>query len=71
MLICVGLEAKEAVYKMYGEKGLIFKEDICIQKSQWRTRHLGVRLCKGELAAELTVHYKRIEECVLSWVFNG
>ncbi len=63
--------AKEAVYKMYGEKGLIFKEDICILKRNYELGTLAVRLGKGELAAELTVHYKRIEECVLSWVFNG
>lgn len=63
--------AKEAVYKMYGEKGLIFKEDICIQKRDDERAALTVRLCKGELDAELTVHYKRIDECVLSWVFNA
>jgi 4'-phosphopantetheinyl transferase len=60
--------AKESVYKMHGEKKLLFKEQIRIEQHDPTTCVLYVRLKLDGTQQLLRVRYQFVNECVLSWV---
>jgi 4'-phosphopantetheinyl transferase len=60
--------AKEAVYKMYGNKQLVFKEHIRIVGRNEATQSLDIHLTGADQSRQLQVPYCFWEEVVLSWV---
>ncbi|MDP2187234.1 MAG: 4'-phosphopantetheinyl transferase superfamily protein [Sphingobacteriaceae bacterium] len=60
--------AKEAVYKMYGSKQLIFKEHIRIVERDHAAQLLRVLLASPEQELQLQLPYCFLDEVVLSWV---
>ena len=60
--------AKESVYKMHGEKKLLFKDQMVIEKQDVAAGHLHLRLKLPSTEQLLRVRYHFINECVLSWV---
>jgi len=60
--------AKESVYKMHGEKKLLFKEQMLIERQDQSARLLHMRLILPATQLLLRVRYHFINECVLSWV---
>lgn len=66
--------AKEAVYKMYGERGLIFKEDMCITAHLPAQKLLHIQLKREKVKQQLELSYLIENDLVLCWVqqpFNG
>ena len=60
--------AKESVYKMHGEKKLLFKEQMVIEAQDLDAGQLHVRLILPATEQLLRVRYQFINNCVLSWV---
>lgn len=60
--------AKESVYKMHGEKKLLFKEQMVIEAQDLDTGQMQVRLILPATEQLLRVRYQFINDCVLSWV---
>ncbi len=60
--------AKESVYKMHGEKKLLFKEQIVIEKNDPEEGLLHVRLYLPSVEQLLRVRYQFVHDCILSWV---
>lgn len=70
--LMLGWSAKEAVYKLFGERGLIFKEHMQIErKAEGDTSLLLVRLKLDARDELLPVHYRYQDDCVLTWVCQG
>ncbi len=63
--------AKEAVYKMYGSKQLIFKEHIRIVGRDEAMQQLEIHLTGADQSRQLQVSYCFVEEVVLSWVLQS
>jgi 4'-phosphopantetheinyl transferase len=61
--------AKEAVYKMYGAKKLLFKEHMQIQAVDFEQQTLQMRLVSPQETKVLTVHFVLNREKVVSWVY--
>lgn len=59
---------KETVYKMYGNKKLIFKEHILLLERNNETREVLVNLVTPDEQQRLQVGFCFLEEVVLSWV---
>jgi 4'-phosphopantetheinyl transferase len=59
---------KEAVYKMYGSKQLIFKEHICLLGRDNDTQEVMVDLVSPNQNQRLHVSFCFLDEVVLSWV---
>lgn len=66
--LMLGWSAKEAVYKRYGARGLVFKEHMQIEAHQPERGLLSLHLTVHELDLTLPVHYIFQDECVLVWV---
>lgn len=60
--------AKESVYKMHGEKKLLFKEQMLIEGKDADVCELYIRLLLPTTEQHLRVRYQFINDCVLSWV---
>lgn len=60
--------AKESVYKMHGEKKLLFKEQMVIEAQDLDAKQLHMRLILPATEQLLRVRYQIINDCVLSWV---
>lgn len=60
--------AKESVYKMHGEKKLLFKEQMVIEGQDSAAQWLQLRLILPTTQQLLRVRYQFINDCVLSWV---
>lgn len=60
--------AKESVYKLHGEKKLLFKEQMIIEKQDVDAGLLVVRLILPTIEQVLRVRYQFINDCILSWV---
>lgn len=67
-MLMLAWSAKEAVYKLYGQKGLIFKNDISIESIDITESQLVLRLQKTASAVQLKVDYLFFEGLVMSWV---
>jgi 4'-phosphopantetheinyl transferase EntD len=59
---------KEAVYKMYGSKKLLFKEHIRLTERNNEVQVVRVDLVTPEYQQHLQVAFCFLEEVVLSWV---
>lgn len=62
--------AKEAVYKMYGSKQLVFKEHIRLLERDEAAQLLHVQLLDGDGERPLQLPYCFLEDVVLSWVLQ-
>lgn len=60
--------AKESVYKMHGEKKLLFKEQMVIEAQDLDAGQLHLRLILPATEQLLRVRYQFVNDCVLSWV---
>jgi phosphopantetheinyl transferase len=60
--------AKESVYKMHGEKKLLFKEQMIIEGHDTAAQCLHLRLILPATHQWLRIRYHFINDCVLSWV---
>lgn len=60
--------AKESVYKMHGEKKLLFKEQMIIEGHDKTAQCLHLRLILPATHQLLRIRYHFINDCVLSWV---
>ncbi len=60
--------AKEAVYKLYGQKELVFKEHMLITGLDTAEQQLEIHLRKGAISGKLKIDYCFFGELVLSWV---
>lgn len=60
--------AKESVYKMHGEKKLLFKEQMVIEGHNQEASLLHMRLILPTIEQLLRVRYQFVNDCVLSWV---
>ncbi|GEM_PF-938272 len=67
-MLMLAWSAKEAVYKMYGQKGLIFKTDMHIKTVNTTTHQVFVALNKAELSVFLQLDYLFFDGLVMSWV---
>lgn len=67
-MLMLAWSAKEAVYKMYGEKGLLFKADMSIEAVHPADNKLQLRLRKKENSVLLDVNYQFFDGLVMSWV---
>lgn len=66
--LMLGWTAKEAVYKMHGERKIIFKEQMHIEERVDEKGCLKVRLKLPTYEQLLKVRFHVLEQCVLSWV---
>ncbi len=60
--------AKESVYKLHGEKKLLFKEQMIIEGQDADACVLHMKLVLSSTEQLLRVRYQFINDCVLSWV---
>lgn len=67
-MLMLAWSAKEAVYKMHGEKKLLFKEQMIVHKHDAQAQQLHLRLILPSVEQRLRVRYQFINDCVLSWV---
>lgn len=66
--LMLGWSAKEAVYKLHGARGLVFKEHMLIEAHLPERQALSLRLTSNELDLVLPLHYIFQDGCVLVWV---
>lgn len=66
--LMLGWSAKEAVYKLYGERGLVFKDNMVIESIDPAAQKLQLRLSLTSYDALLPLHYVFHNDCVLVWV---
>ena len=63
--------AKEAMYKLYGEKKLDFREHLFVDRFTYTgSGMLKGKISKGAYYAEPDVHYERLEEYMTAYVFQ-
>jgi len=67
-MLMLAWSAKEAVYKMYGQKGLIFKTDMTIQSVDTASQQLSLFLSRDGINLSLKVDYLFFDGLVMSWV---
>jgi 4'-phosphopantetheinyl transferase len=63
--------AKEAMYKLYGEKKLDFREHLFVAPFSYsNSGMIKGKISKGAYYAEPDVHYERLEEYMTAYVFQ-
>lgn len=67
-MLMLAWSAKEAVYKMYGQKGLIFKSDMCICSVDKAEQQLILCLTQNGKVTDLKVDFLFFDGLVMSWV---
>jgi phosphopantetheinyl transferase len=67
-MLMLAWSAKEAVYKMYGQKGLIFKTDMCIREVDAVEQQLKLCLTQGGKSENLKLDFMFVDGLVMSWV---
>jgi len=60
--------AKESIYKLHGEKSLVFKDQIIIKDRNRDESTLHIDLLRKGQRQQLLVRYQFLEHTVLSWV---
>jgi len=69
-MLMLAWSAKEAVYKMYGQKGLIFKTDMTIQAIDSIGQELILFLSCDGTNLQLPINYLFFDGLVVSWVVD-
>ncbi len=70
-MLMLAWSAKEAIYKLYGQKGLIFKTDMCIEAVNESENRLQLRLHKVDSKPLFQVNYCIFDGLVMSWVADS
>lgn len=67
-MLMLAWSAKEAVYKLYGQKGLLFRTDMHIQHVDTLNNTVHITLSKADTISQLQVSYLFFDNLVMSWV---
>jgi len=60
--------AKETMYKIYGKKGVDFKENMSIEPFQYLEKGQIIgRIQMENYGKEMEIHYEKISNCMLTW----
>ncbi len=60
--------AKETMYKIYGKKGVDFKENMSIEPFQYLEKGQIIgRIQMKNFGKEMDIHYEKISNCMLTW----
>jgi len=64
--------AKEALYKLYGNKNLVFAEHLIIQPFKYNPKKgkLKASICKGEFNQEFILEYEKINNYLMAYVLH-
>ena len=60
--------AKECIYKIYGKKGVDFKENMKINKFNYlKDNYLVANIDMPDYQKEISIYYEKISNCILCW----
>ncbi|MEP7129216.1 MAG: 4'-phosphopantetheinyl transferase superfamily protein [Chitinophagales bacterium] len=63
--------AKEAMYKLYGEKKLDFRQHLFVEEFEYNTSgSLNGKIGKGDYLNDLCIRYEKIENYMMAYVFQ-